>query len=117
MGPNLWCEPPQHPPPQTRWRSHLSCLYPCRAVSLFIWTAALFFKNNAKGPKQRKFFIIAVLFLILGIGSSILVTVTGYQQLHVFIAGGFVGLFFTELIFIIYVVPDSYNTGSNQASV
>jgi len=86
-------------------------------VSLFIWTAALFFMNNAKGPKQRTFFIVAVLWLVLGIGSSILVTVTGYQQLHVPTALGFVGLFFTELYFIIYAVPDSYNTGSNQASV
>ena len=115
--PTFGANHPSTPPPQTRWRSHLSCLYPCRAVSLFIWTAALFFKNNAKGPKQRKFFIIAVLFLILGIGSSILVTVTGYQQLHVPTALGFVFLFFTELYFIIYAVPDSYNTGSNQASV
>ena len=72
---------------------------------------------SPKGPKQRTFFIIAVLWLVLGIGSSILVTVTGYQQLHVPTALGFVGLFFTELYFIIYAVPDSYNTGSNQASV
>ena len=73
--------------------------------------------NNAKGPKQRKFFLYAVLCLVLGIFSSILVTVTGYQQLHVPTALGFVFLFFTELYFIIYVVPDSYNTDSNQASV
>ena len=114
--PTFGANHPSTPPTQTRWR-HTYRAYPCRAVSLFIWTAALFFMNNAKGPKQRTFFIIAVLWLVLGIGSSILVTVTGYQQLHVPTALGFVGLFFTELYFIIYAVPDSYNTGSNQASV
>ena len=58
-----------------------------------------------------------MLCLALGVISSIIVTVTGYQQLHVPTALGFFLLFFTELYFIIYVVPDSYNTGSNQASV
>ena len=57
-----------------------------------------------------------MVFLVFGIGSSILVTVTGYQQLHVIIAGSFVGLFYTELIFITKVVPASY-TSSSQASV
>ena len=107
---------PQPPPTPLRWRSHLSC--PTRpAVSLFIWTTALFFMNNVERGKQFKYFTKAMLCLALGVISSIIVTVTGYQQLHVPTALGFFLLFFTELYFIIYVVPDSYNTGSNQASV
>ena len=58
----------------------------------------------------------AVVWLILGIGSSIRVTVTGHQCWHVITAGSFFGLFWTELNFIIKVVPNSY-TSSSQASV
>ena len=88
------------------------------AGALGLWTITLFFVSNAKNQfKCGTPFFYAMVFLVLGIGSSILVTFTGQQHFHVFIAGGFVGLFFTELHFIIYAVPDSYNTGSNQASV
>ena len=57
-----------------------------------------------------------MVWLILGIGSSILVTVTGHQCWHVITAGSFFGLFWTELTFITKVVPNSY-TSSSQASV
>ena len=88
------------------------------AGALGFWTITLFFVSNAKNQfKCGSAFFFAMVFLAVGIVSSIFVTGTGHQFIHVFIAGGFVGLFFTELIFIIYVVPDSYNTGSNQASV
>lgn len=87
------------------------------AVTLGIWTIALFFVSNAKNQfKCGTSFFTAMVFLVFGIGSSILVTVTGYQQLHVIIAGSFVGLFYTELKFITKVVPASY-TSSSQASV
>ena len=87
------------------------------AGALGIWTIALFFVSNAKNQfKCGTSFFTAMVFLVFGIGSSILVTVTGYQQLHVIIAGSFVGLFYTELIFITKVVPASY-TSSSQASV
>jgi len=85
--------------------------------ALAIWTIAIFFVSNAKNQfKCGTSFFTAMLCLALGVISSIIVTVTGYQQFHVTTAGGFFGLFLTELIFITKVVPASY-TSSSQASV
>ena len=87
------------------------------AGALAIWTIAIFFVSNAKNQfKCGTSFFTAMLCLALGVISSIIVTVTGYQQFHVTTAGGFFGLFLTELIFITKVVPASY-TSSSQASV
>jgi len=85
--------------------------------ALGIWTIAIFFVSNAKNQfKCGTSFFTAMVCLVLGIGSCVLVTTTGHQHLHVITAGGFFGLFLTELIFITKVVPASY-TSSSQASV
>lgn len=87
------------------------------AVALGLWTVALFLKSNANNQlKCGSPFFTAVVWLILGIGSSILITVTGHQYWHVITAGSFFGLFWTELNFITKVVPNSY-TSSSQASL
>lgn len=86
-------------------------------LALGLWTVALFLKSNASNQlKCGSSFFTAVVWLILGIGSSILITVTGHQYWHVITAGSFFGLFWTELNFVTKVVPNSY-TSSNQASV
>ena len=109
--------PPNHPHTKPT-RSLASRLVSTRpAVALGLWTVAIFLKSNAKNQlKCGSSFFTAVVCLIFGIGSSILVTVTGRQFFHVITAGSFFGLFLTELNFITKVVPNSY-TSSSQASV
>ena len=118
VGSHLPCEPHPKTTHTKPTRSLASRLVSTRsAVALGLWTVALFLKSNANNQlKCGSSFFAAVVCLILGIGSSILVTVTGRQCWHVITAGSFFGLFWTELTFITKVVPNSY-TSSSQASV
>lgn len=69
-------------------------------VTLGIATFAIFLKSKAPKDTQLKYLCIAITSLIIGVGSSIVLTATGLQWLHVPTAGGFLSLFLAELIFV-----------------
>lgn len=78
-------------------------------VTLGIATIFIFIKANpARVSMKYKYLIIALASLAIGIGSSVILTWSGWQWLHVPTAGGFLGLFLTELIFI-KKIPESHS--------
>eukprot|EP00978_Attheya_sp_CCMP212_P035723 scaffold157200_cov56-Attheya_sp.AAC.3 len=69
-------------------------------ITLGLATVFIFIKSKAPTSMQHKFLCIALTSLVIGIGSSLVLTKTGWQWLHVPTAGGFFGLFLSELVFV-----------------
>jgi hypothetical protein len=69
-------------------------------LTLGLTTIFIFIKSKAPKPMQRQYLCTALISLIIGVGSSLVLTRTGLQWLHVPTAGGFLGLFLTELLFV-----------------
>jgi len=69
-------------------------------LTLGLATIFIFIKSKAPKPIQRQYLCTALISLIIGIVSSLVLTKTGLQWLHVPTAGGFLGLFLTELLFV-----------------
>jgi len=69
-------------------------------IILGLATIFIFIKSKVHPDTQRQYLLTALTSLIIGVGSSLVLTKTGLQWLHVPTAGGFLGLFITELVFI-----------------
>jgi hypothetical protein len=92
----------------------------CVQNHMWVWVIAFFFLavstvlifvvSSVSREKTWPYFIRAMVSLAVGIISSLLVTHQGMQIFHVTTAGGFLGLFWTELKFITQEVP--YGTDS-----
>jgi hypothetical protein len=81
-------------------------------VSLGVSTIAIFVVSSVSSEKTKPYFIKSMICLAVGIISSLIVTSQGMQIFHVTTAGGFLGLFWTELKFITQEVPGTDSTGS-----
>jgi len=69
-------------------------------VTLGFATVFIFIKSRAPTAKKIRSLCTALTSLAIGVGSSLVLTKTGFQWLHVPTAGGFFSLFLTELLFI-----------------
>jgi len=69
-------------------------------ATLGVATISIFCKANAPSSTKTPFLIAALVSLAVGIGSSLVLTFTGLQWLHVPTASGFLGLFLSELLFV-----------------
>lgn len=82
-------------------------------ITLAFSTLFIFLKARAPVPMRKAYGIKAFLALFIGIGSSLILTSTGWQWLHLPTAGGFLGLFVSELAFI-KRIPEAYKSERND---